>query len=513
VPKGTNVLEAAKTLDIDVPHFCYHPGLSAPAVCRQCLVDVKGQPKLVPACYTPVADNMEVATDSDKVLIVRQQMLEFTLKNHPVDCPICDKAGECMLQKQYDDWDAGGSRVDVPKQEKPKAVDLGPTIVVDAERCILCTRCIRVCDEVAKSHQLTMSIRGDREQLTVAPGKQLDNPYSLNTVDVCPVGALTSKDFRFAMRVWELEKVDSVCPGCSTGCNIEVQFSKGRVYRLQPRENLAVNKYWMCDEGRFTYHDLSRNRLGAATLGGEPCTVDKALSFVAERLAGVLQSAGPGVVGVALNAQATNEDNYALLKLAQALNIDRIYLGGHKPRPERQDDILMNADVNPNTTGVRALADALTPGKAKTSSQLAADIYSGSLKAVIGFGDRTELDDTALEALRKLDLFTVLTPWATGFGEAAHAALPIAAWAEMDGTFTNNKGMVQRIRRAIEPCGDARPAWELLRDLGKRINVALPYPTVKVLFKEMTGAVPTYGKAQFGRDSLPVLLRFAGSRG
>ena len=226
-PKGTVLLEACNAVGADVPFFCYHAGLSSPAVCRQCLVDVKGQPKPVPSCYTPVADKMEVMTKSPRALDVRRQMLEFTLVNHPIDCPICDKAGECLLQKHYFDWDAKLARNDGIKVKKNKVVDVGPHIVLDQERCILCTRCIRVCDEVAKTHQLEMAQRGDREVLTTAPGHKLDNPYSLNTVDVCPVGALTAKDFRFQMRAWELYTMPSVCPGCATGCNIEVQHSRG----------------------------------------------------------------------------------------------------------------------------------------------------------------------------------------------------------------------------------------------------------------------------------------------
>src|SRR5437868_4375093 len=215
------------------------------------------QPKLAPSCYTPVAEGMDVLTESEKVVTARAQMLEFTLVNHPVDCPICDKAGECTLQKLYDDWDAEHSRLDVGKVHKAKQVDIGPHIVLDQERCILCTRCIRVCDEVAREPQLVMANRGDREILTTAPGRALDNPYSLNTVDVCPVGALTAKDFRFTMRAWELYTVDSVCPGCATGCNVEVHYAQEEVWRLVPRHNDAVNKYWMCDEGRFAYKELS----------------------------------------------------------------------------------------------------------------------------------------------------------------------------------------------------------------------------------------------------------------
>ncbi len=253
VPKGTMLIEACNEHGADVPFFCYHKGLSRPAVCRQCLVEVKGQPKPMPSCYTPVAEGMVVDTKSEKALDVRRQMLEFTLLNHPIDCPICDKAGECMLQKHYFNWDAKYARNDGIKVEKAKVVDIGQHIVLDQERCILCTRCIRVCDEVAKAPELTMANRGDREVLTTAPGKRLDNPYSLNTVDVCPVGALTAKDFRFQMRAWELTATHSVCSGCATGCNTEIHSSRDQLYRLVPRENAAVNQHWMCDVGRFTY--------------------------------------------------------------------------------------------------------------------------------------------------------------------------------------------------------------------------------------------------------------------
>jgi NADH-quinone oxidoreductase subunit G len=192
VAKGTNVLEAARTLGIDISAFCYHPGLPIVAQCRQCLVSVEKSPKLQPSCQQVCADGMVVHTADPQSTLARQQQLEFTLLNHPVDCPICDKAGECTLQKLYFDHDNADSRVDVPKVHKAKAVDLGPTIVLDPERCILCSRCIRVCDEVSGEHQLEFAFRGDHEVLTTAPGAQLDNPYSLNTVDVCPVGALTS---------------------------------------------------------------------------------------------------------------------------------------------------------------------------------------------------------------------------------------------------------------------------------------------------------------------------------
>ncbi|MGH9888983.1 MAG: 2Fe-2S iron-sulfur cluster-binding protein, partial [bacterium] len=244
VKKGTNVLEAARTLGIDISAFCYHPGLAVVAQCRQCLVSVEKNPKLQPSCQQACGEGMVVHTTDRQSVLARKQQLEFTLLNHPIDCPICDKAGECTLQKLYFEHDNDDSRVDVTKVHKAKVVDLGPTIVLDQERCILCSRCIRACDEIAGEHQLDFAHRGDHQVLTTAPGAQLDNPYSLNTVDVCPVGALTAKDFRFTMRAWELEATPSVCNGCATGCNTEVHHRNGRAWRLVPRLNPDVNKYW-----------------------------------------------------------------------------------------------------------------------------------------------------------------------------------------------------------------------------------------------------------------------------
>ncbi len=512
-PKGQVVLEAARTVGIDISYFCYHPGLSSPAVCRQCLVEVKGQPKLVPSCYTPVAENMDVLTTSEKVLAARAQMLEFTLVNHPVDCPICDKAGECTLQKLYHEWDGAHSRVDYDKVHKPKQVDLGPGIVLDAERCILCTRCIRVCDEVAHDHQLEMAWRGDREQLTTAPGKQLDNPYSLNTVDVCPVGALTSKDFRFAMRAWELYTTPSVCAGCATGCNDEIHHARGQVYRLMPRENPQVNRYWMCDEGRLTYHELRTRRVAGARIGGEPAPLDKAVAFAAERLA-ALRTAGAGaLVGVVLNAQATNEDNWTLARIAVELGFEKFYLAGRPERPERADKILRVADVNPNTAGARAIAEALAPGKFHDTAQLEADLTTGALKALWILGDHVDLDEDALAALAKLELSVYQSPHENFLSDRVQVLLPAAAWAEVHGTFTNDKGHVQRARAAIEPPGEARPHHELARLIARKLGVTLDFPSVRALFNAMKAAVPAFAAADFGREAPAVQLRFAGSRG
>jgi NADH-quinone oxidoreductase subunit G len=510
VAKGTNLLEACNAAGANVPFFCYHAGLSSPAVCRQCLVDVKGQPKPVPSCYTPVADKMEVLTASPKILDVRRQMLEFTLVNHPIDCPICDKAGECMLQKHYFDWDGKFARNDGIKVKKAKVVDLGPTIVLDQERCILCTRCIRVCDEVAGVHQLEMAQRGDHEVLTTAPGHKLDNPYSLNTVDVCPVGALTSKDFRFAMRAWELFSTPSVCTGCATGCNTDVHASRGRIYRLVPRINEAVNKHWMCDEGRMTYKAVHVDRLAAPVSEGSAVEWDRALDDATRRLRAVLDT-NPAKVGVVFNAQSPNEDLYALARLAfDHLRVGKAYLAGRDQG--WSDKILVSADKNPNTGGALAVG----AGRLASLLDLANDLKSGAISALLVLGAEGVLvgeNATTTMPLDRLEALVVLSTHKGPLVSAAHVALPLAGWAEIDGTFTNKLGMVQRVRGAIPPAGDALPGWEILSHLARKLGATMDFQTAKAVFTEAKQKLPFMKDADWGRTMLPVQLRFANSRG
>jgi NADH-quinone oxidoreductase subunit G len=509
-PKGTVLLEACNEVGSEVPFFCYHAGLSSPAVCRQCLVDVKGQPKPVPSCYTPVADKMEVMTKSPRAMDVRRQMLEFTLLNHPIDCPICDKAGECLLQKHYFDWDAKFARNDGIKVKKAKVVDVGPHIVLDQERCILCTRCIRVCDEVAKTHQLEMARRGDREVLTTAPGHKLDNPYSLNTVDVCPVGALTAKDFRFQMRAWELYTMPSVCPGCATGCNIEVQHSRGQVYRLVPRVNAAVNKHWMCDEGRFTYKATQVDRLAAPLSGGVPVDWDRALDDAGRALQAVL-SASPNKVGVVFNAQSTNEDLYALARLAfDHLHVGKAYIAGLDQG--WHDDILVSADKNPNTNGAMAIG----AGRLRTLLDLSNDLKAGAITALVVVGTQGVLGKdpgTAALPLDRLQALVAIGSFRDAVVAAAHVALPLTAWTEADGTFTNKLGMVQRVRAAVPPAGDALPGWEILSHLARKLGATMDFTEAKAVFAEARQKLPFMKEADWGRPMLPVQLRFANSRG
>ncbi len=512
VPKGTNVLEAARSIGIDISAFCYHPGLSIAACCRQCLVSIEKAPKLAPSCQTTAGEGMVVTTQDSRSTLARKQMLEFTLVNHPIDCPICDKAGECTLQKLYFDHDNAPSRVDTPKVRKPKVVDLGPTIVLDAERCILCTRCIRVCDEVAGEHQLEMSYRGDHEVLGTAPGAELDNPYSLNTVDVCPVGALTAKDFRFTMRAWELYTTPSVCNGCATGCNIEIHHRNERVWRLIPRANTEVNQYWMCDEGRFTYHELRDTRLAGPVQGGLPSSWDKAISAAAGALKERVAD-NPERVGVVLSPQHSNEDNYVLAKLARDIwQLDNIYVGGKAPAPERADDILRDADVNPNTAGVRAIADAGSFAL-KDLAALEADLEAGALDALLVLGHDHALSEAAIAKAGALDALVVLAWREVGLAAVASTTLACAAWAELHGTVTNREGRVQRMHAAYPAAGQALPAWEILTRLAQASDAALSYTHPKKIFEEMVGKVDAFKGAEWGKPARLLQLRFANSRG
>ncbi|MCB0336719.1 MAG: (2Fe-2S)-binding protein, partial [Bdellovibrionales bacterium] len=272
VPKGTMLIEAAKRAGIEVPYYCYHPHLSSPGNCRMCQVEVEGAPKMQIACSVPVAEGMVVRTQktSQKVKDTQASTLEFILINHPLDCTVCDQAGHCKLQDYHYEYNARPSRFLENKEHKVKATPLGPTVMLDGERCIMCTRCIRFCDEVTKTSELGMLNRGDRSVISINPGKELDNPLSGTVVDLCPVGALTHKNWRFNTRIWYTKQADTICPGCSTGCNVKVAVRDKQVVQVKARLNSEVNKEWLCDEGRYGFgRYLPEQRLMTPRISGK----------------------------------------------------------------------------------------------------------------------------------------------------------------------------------------------------------------------------------------------------
>jgi NADH-quinone oxidoreductase subunit G len=511
VAKGTNVLEAAKLVGRDICHFCYHPGLTIAASCRQCMVEIEKNPKLVPSCQQQVADGMVVHTETERVLQARQQLLEFTLVNHPIDCPICDKAGECQLQRHYMDHDHSLTRVDVPKIRKPKVKDIGKHIVLDAERCILCSRCVRFCEEIPGTSELTMAFRGDHEQIDIAEGHRLDNPYSINVVDICPVGALTSKDFRFQIRAWELSEVPTTCNGCATGCAVSLQFKHEQAYRVLPREDADVNGHWMCDDGRFIYKELAPElRVNQARVEGDAVDRRTAVSLAAERLRAhrAAAVAGPSRIAAVFSAVATNEANLALAELAELLGADRYVIGRE---PGEADDILRAADKNPNTAGAEAAAGPT----AKHAGELALALAGGAYDAAIFVDGVGALSDVALDKLRTIDSICLADregPLAT----ACAFVLPAASWAETIGSYTNRQGRLRHVQPAWRATGERRHRADLLRDLMVALEHTPTYADARALSRtlaEQHGHALLLALLTETVDARPRLLRWAHTRG
>ena len=496
VPRGTTLIEAARRLGIHIPTFCYHDGLSIAANCRMCLVETNKSPKLLPACHATVMDGMEVRTDNERVREAHRAILEFILVNHPVDCPICDQAGECELQDNYRDHDLGASRLSTRKLHKPKVKRLGPHVVYDGERCILCTRCVRFCHEVSASHDLTVIHRGEHSEITTFPGQELDDPYSLCTVDLCPVGALTSVPFRFKARVWWLAQTASVCDQCARGCNIWIDTHRNVIQRYRPRESQAVNRWWMCDRGRLSFREPMENRLARARVrgdGGQSDAHETSTREAAEHAVARLSEArtAGASTGVLLSPNATCEGLLAGLRFARdGLRTDRIYLGG-RSEEDVQDDLLIRADRNANRAGAEMIAAALgvTLG---SPSELEAVLEAGALDVLVVEGGGHPFSEKALKAVGKCRLVVALSPHDSPIVRQAHVALPAAMFWEQDGTFVNFEGRLQRVRQAVRPPKNTHPDWMLFARLARGLDLALPSASADDAFSALVAAVPAF---------------------
>jgi len=471
VPAGTSILEAALSRGTEVPHYCYHPALSVAGNCRMCLVEVEKAPKLAIACATPVAEGMVVNTRNERVKAAQAAVQEFLLINHPLDCPICDQAGECKLQDYAVAHSKGRSRYTEPKLALNKAVDIGEHVVLDQERCIQCSRCIRFCDEVTGTSELAFFQRGNHSQIGIVPGHRLDNGYSGNTVDICPVGALTLKEFRFQTRVWYLKNTPSVCAGCARGCNVMVAVgtkqtlmtSPGqlddRIKRLVPRHNAEVNGHWMCDEGRLSYQRLGRvpQVLRAQAPAGTETDWDTAVAAVAEELQ---TAARAGRAAAILSPRLPSETLYALKVLFEAVGGVRV---GVRSLTSGEDDKLLKlADKGANAKGAAWIFGAAA------EQPVLDEVAAGRIDTLLIAGDPLDPQDTArlsAEARAKLKHLIHVGPFLDPAAEAATLLIPSAAWAEEDGTFVNFEGRVQRVQRAHTPRGEGRPGFRVVADL------------------------------------------------
>ncbi|MSQ82220.1 MAG: 2Fe-2S iron-sulfur cluster binding domain-containing protein [Myxococcales bacterium] len=448
VPAKTTILRAAKQVGVEIPVFCYHPGLSIVANCRMCLVEIEKWPKPQPACYTEVSEGMVIHTQSAKVKHTQEQVLEFILLNHPVDCPVCDQAGECVLQEHYATYSGKASRLSHVKSGKPKAKPLGPTVVLDAERCVVCTRCVRFCEEVTKTNELTLEDRGEHAEITTPAGVQLDNPYSLNVVDICPVGALTSRQFRFQRRVWFLDMKPSVCTGCARGCSIRVDSHANKVERLVPRYNPDVNNYWMCDDGR---HSLSVAGDSAIAVGWAPGPGSEVRQAPAQDglrvVANWLQEARTHqtAVAIVLSASLTNEDAYAWGRLAKEMAAEVFLL----PRaPWQGDDILRTADRDCNLMGAQAILQATVGNFGDAAAFVARAETFGLAIAVDNGADAT---DEFVDAFGSVDQRAVMTDRSGALSAVAEVVVPLTPLHQRDGTIVNQAGWVQRLAKPLRP--------------------------------------------------------------
>ena len=481
VPDGTSILEAAKAAGVLIPHYCYHPGLPVAGVCRMCLVEVEKAPKLAPSCATSVAEGQVVHVHSEKALEARKGVLEMLLINHPLDCPICDQAGECELQDYTYQEGRSEGRYRDPKRFNP-VEDFGGDVVYVANRCILCTRCVRFMDDVAHDPVLTVAERGDRALIGKFEGQDLTHPWAGNVIDLCPVGALLSKDSLNKARAWELDRSASVCPNCSQGCNMIVETRDNQVMRLRPRPNEAVNKYFMCDHGRLNYRWMNRQDRVDVPLVRQAGVLASADWEIALRAAASLLTGKRAFVLASPNL--SNEALFLLGRLAKktgGTGAYRVPQGAEAPLPG-VEDLALRADRAANGRGAELLG--FTRSETPLSGLGAGDVL------IVADEELAQLDASGTaKAGAVIVIGTTLPAWAR---HAANVVLPIANCTEEEGTFTNLRGRVQRFLQAKAAPGVARPSYFVLGDLLAAAGEGSGFWTAGQTFDALAASVSAY---------------------
>ncbi len=505
-PRGTRMIEACRSVQVEVPHYCYHPKLSAPGNCRMCLVQMGMPPRPAPgqeptrdeegfepigwmprpviACANTVSENMGIRTKGELVEKCREGVMEFLLINHPLDCPICDQAGECRLQEFSVGFGRGSSRFVDLKVKKPKNVDIGPRIRLDDERCIMCSRCIRFMDEVAGDPVLGFTQRGTHTTLTVHPGRLLDSNYSLNTADICPVGALTSNDFRFQMRVWFLKETKSIDVNCGTGTNITIWTRSNKIHRITPRQNDDVNSCWMPDSHRLNFHYVDSDSRLTEPLMKNSDGSHRAASWseAITVISTALKQFPASQVAVIGSGRMTNEELYLAKQLSKELGDAQLSL---VPRIDEPDHLLIAADRNPNTTGARLIWQTEDPSSALQS--IREGIRNGTVKALISLGeDLVSEAGFTVQDLAQLQFHAHSHILANATARAADVVLPSSAFAEKRGSMVNLSGRLQRLNAACVAPGQAHDDWEILRDLiqatsGSKLELVMIEQVFKLL--------------------------------
>jgi len=443
VEAGKNLIDAIGAVGIEIPHLCYHPALGADGNCRMCLVGLEeGGPPLVAACKTPAAEGMKVILDAEHIKKIQHDVLEFQLINHPIDCPVCDQAGECSLQDYYMTYDGQKSRMDVPPVTKSKNMDFGCGVVHDQERCVLCGRCVRFCRQITKTGELGIVNRTDAARVAIFPGRPLANKYALNVVDLCPVGAMTSADFRFKQRVWFMKKERGVCHGCSKGCNITIDHNREKdqddlIYRFRPLLNEQINGYFICDEGRLSYRDENENRLTEARMSKTVMSLDNAVIASLKEIKKVEK------IVVLISPDCSLEQMVAVKSLAEELGATLSGFSDGYIKKGDGDDYLIQDDKAANRAGLTALNI--------DSSKSAFEDALTEAGLLINFNNDLSLfyDEASLKKLFKDKRVIAVTSKDSKFFQMANLAIPVASFTEYSGSIINCDNILQTFNMAI----------------------------------------------------------------
>ncbi len=530
---GRTIIEVALENGIEIPHFCWHPALSVSGNCRMCFVEIDKVPKLSIACSTLSADGQVVHTNNERVVKGREAIMEFLLINHPLDCPICDEAGQCKLQDYAFSHGSGESRFLERKVQKDKRVPLGPEVLFDAERCISCSRCIRFAEEIAEQPVLTFVNRGDHVTIETFPGTQLDGPYSMNVIDICPVGALTSRDFRFRARVWDMSFNESICPGCARGCNIHVGVRNNEILRLEPRTNMKVNEYWMCDAGRLgEYRYVNDNRVTRPVIraeegaGGGGEQIEVSWSDVITTTAAHLNSVKPNEILFVSSPFATVEENYLFARLAREIVGSQNVGFLEYVDSGFADKKLRMADRTPNARGARAVGAGTERGGI-TAAEIVEAIRNGRIRGLVVLDQNLPLTSALESELAKLEFLIVHASNHTPLSAMADVILPTSSYAEKEGTFVNGNGMVQHFVPAVvtqenervmglrmsrlDKFGayndrwthgdrrDCKPAWQILTSLARQMGANWNYRWAEDVFEEIAGKLEPFHAMSYDR--------------
>lgn len=496
VKEGSTIIQAMHENAQRIAHYCWHPGLSIAGVCRLCMVEVEGNPRVQIACNTVVTEGMKINNTSEKVRDAVKWGLDFHLINHPLDCPICDQAGECGLQDQYMEYGKYNPEMAEKKQKKHKVVDLGPTVVLDSERCILCSRCVRFTDEVSKTNELGIFNRGDHAEIGTHDGKKLDNKYSLNTVDICPVGALTSKDFRFKQRVWYLKDSETVCNGCSTGCSVKVFFNKEGLFRVKPVHDAEINSYWMCDDGRDIYKYVNREsrQLKGQKFAQGSWHSETHAGVAAQKVASSLKGVNPSEIALVLTGQQTNEEYEALLNtFVNHFRTKNIFHWWPQESAAADfDGLLIRGDKNPNTAGLKK---ALKKYDIDSSwAGLENGLKSSAIKHLVVVGPENlavykDLNQKVELFSQAENLYFFSSVRVEALQKNSHlrsaVIVPLKSYIEKDGTFINYNGQARIFKKATIVVSEALTGVEAAALLAGQ---ALKIQTVgeKALFTAVT---------------------------